>query len=117
MQKQHVPGVADVLLVLGVGVEQLGDLTALDDVLVDDALHVLGLHLGVERVVGHNLHDGALLAEAEAAGLDDLHVVGEAFLGENLMEIVDDLEAVAGLTSGTAADQDMHFVFCHVVQF
>jgi hypothetical protein len=29
------------------------------------------------------------------------------------MEIVDDLEAVAGFASGTAADQAMHFVFCH----
>ena len=111
----HVLRVADVLLVFGVGIEQLGDLTTLDDVLVDDAFHVLGLHLGVEGVVGHDLHDRAFFAETEATGLDDLHIVGEAFLGENLMEIVDDLEAVAGLTSGTAADQDMHFVFCHVL--
>jgi hypothetical protein len=29
------------------------------------------------------------------------------------VEIVDDLEAVAGFASGTAADQNMHFVFCH----
>ena len=109
----HVLRVADVLFVFGVGVEQLGDLTAFNDVLVDDALDVLRLHLGVEGVVGHNLDDGALLAEAEAAGLDDLNVVRETLLGEDLVEIVDDLEAVAGFASGTAADQNMHFVFCH----
>ena len=110
----HVLRVADVLLVLGVGVEQLGDFTTLDDVLVDDTLHILGFHLGVEGVVGHDLHDGALLAEAKAAGLDDLDVVLQALLSEDLVEIVDDLEAVAGFASGTAADQNMHFVFCHV---
>ena len=105
--------VADVLLVLGVGVEQLGDLTTLDDVLVDNAFHILGFHLCVEGVVGHDLHDGALLAETEATGLDDLDLFGETLLGQDFLEVLNDLEAVGGFASGTAADQNMHFVFCH----
>ena len=109
----HVARVGDVLLVLGVGVEQLGHLATLDDVLLDNAEGILGGNVGVEGVVGHDLDDGALLAEAEATGLDDLHLLGQTLLGENLVEIVDDLEAVGGLASRAAADQNMHFVFSH----
>ncbi len=100
----HMLRVAHVLLVLGVGVEQLGHLAALDDVLLDDAACILGLHLGVESVVGHNLDDGAALAETEAAGLDNLHVVGQTLLGKDILEVFDNLEAVGALASGTAAD-------------
>jgi hypothetical protein len=83
--------------------------------LVDDALSILGLHLSIEGVVGHNLDDGAALAETEAAGLDDLYVIAETFFGKDFMEVFDDLEAIGALATGTAADQDMHFVFCHVL--
>ena len=72
--------------------------------LVDDALSILGFHLGVESVVGHNLDDGAALAETEATGLDNLHVVGQTLLGKDVFEVFDNLEAVGALASGTAAD-------------
>ena len=100
----HMLRVADVLFVFGVGVEQVGHLTAFDDVLVDDALSILGFHLCVEGVVGHNLDDGAALAESEAAGLDDLYVVAQTLLGKDILEVFDNLEAVGAFASGTAAD-------------
>ena len=100
----HMLRVAHVLLVLRIGVEQIGHLTTLDNMLVDDALGIFGLHLCVEGVVGHNLDDGATLAEAEATGLDNLYVVAETFLGKDFLEVFDNLEAVGALASGTAAD-------------
>ena len=89
----HVLGVGDVLLVLGVLIEQALHLTAFDDVLVDDFEGVFGLHLGVEGVVGKNLHDGAFLAEAEATGGHDLNIVGKVLFLQNLDEILSDFGA------------------------
>ena len=59
-------------------VQEALDLAALDDLLGDDLLGVLGLHLDVEGFGGQDLDDRALLAEAEAAGLDDLDLVLDA---------------------------------------
>ena len=100
----HVLRIAHVLFVLGIGVEQVGHFTTFDDVLVDDAFGILGFHLCVEGVVGHNLDDGAALAETEASGLDDLYVVGEAFFGKDILEVFDNLKAVGAFATGTAAD-------------
>ena len=62
-------------MALGVEVEEAFDFSTLDDVLVDDLAAIFGFHLGVERVVGEHLHDGAFFAEAEAAGTHDLNIV------------------------------------------
>ena len=89
----HVLGVGDVSLVLGVLIEQALHFSTFDDVLVDDLEGVFGLHLGVEGVIGKNLHDGAFLAEAEATGGHDLHIVGKVLLLQNLNEILSDFGA------------------------
>ena len=62
-------------LALGVKIEEALNLSALDDVLVNDFAAVFGFHLGVERVVRKHLDDGAFLAETEAAGTHDLNII------------------------------------------
>ena len=101
-------------LVFRVHVEQIGDLTALDDVLVDNFLDVFRLHLSVERVVRHDLDDGSLLAEAEATGPDHLNFILQALRGENVLEVLDDLSTCRSLAAGTAADKHVHLDFCHI---
>ena len=59
-------------------VKQALDLAPLHHLLGDDLLGVLGPHLDVEGLLREDLHDRPLLAEAEAAGLDDLDVVLDA---------------------------------------
>ena len=106
--------VGNVFLVLGIHVEQIGDLTALDDVLVDDLFDIFRLHLSVERVVRHDLHDGALLAEAEATRSDHLNFILQALLSEETLEVLDDLSTCRSLAAGTAADEHVHLDFCHI---
>ena len=55
---------------------------------------ILGLHLGVEGVVGDNLHDGTLLAETEATRGDDIHLVGNAILLKTSIQVIYDFVAV-----------------------
>lgn len=95
----------DPVLLPIVFIEQALDLAALDDLLGDDLLGVLGLDLHVERLGGEHLDDGALFAEAEAAGFDDLHFVLDAHglgMGLQLLEYV---VGLAGFASGAAAYQ------------
>ena len=94
----------ELLRLLGVVAEALHD-TALHEVLGDDLLHVLGLDLDVERALGKYLDDRALLAEAEAAGRDDLHLLLEAGGLELVRERLDDLVGAAGAARSSAADQ------------
>ena len=110
----HVLRVGNVFLVLGIHVEQVGDLTALDDVLVHDLLDVFRLDLSVESVVRHDLDDGALLAEAEATRSDHLNFILQALRGENVLEVLDDLSTCRSLAACTAADQHVHLDFCHI---
>ena len=86
--------VAHRLVGLGVDIEQTLDATATNDVLLNDFGSILGLHLSVEGVVGDNLHDGTLLAETEATGGDDIHLVGNAVLLEGGIQVIYDLVAV-----------------------
>ena len=94
----------ELLRLLGVVAETLHD-AALHEVLRDDLLHVLGLDLDVERALGKYLDDRALLADAEAAGRDDLHLLLEAGGLELVRERLDDLVGAAGAARSSAADQ------------
>ena len=110
----HVLRVGHMFLVFRVHVEQIGDLTALDDVLVHDLLDVFGFHLGVERVVRHDLDDGSLLAEAEATRPDHLNFILQALRGENVLEVLDDFSTCRCIAASTAAAKHVHLDFCHI---
>ena len=56
--------------------EALDD-AALEQVLLDDLRHVLGVHVLVEDAVRVDERHGALHARPEATGLDDAHLAGE----------------------------------------
>ncbi len=87
-------------------VQEALDLAALHDLLGDDLLGVLRLDLDVKGFGGEDLDDRALLAEAEASGLDDLDLVLDALgLGFALQGLVD-LDALVGLAAGAGADED-----------
>ena len=101
----HVLRVADMLLGVGVLVEQTGDLAALDHMLLDDLLGVLRLHIGVESVVGNHLHDGTLLAETEAARHHHLHVIVHPRSGDLLPQPLDDPHALGRTAARTSAAQ------------
>ena len=92
------------LRLLGIVAEALHD-AALHEVLRDDFLHVLGLDLDVERSLREDLDDRALLAEAKAAGLDDLHGLGEAGGLKARRELLHKLVGSAGTARRSAADQ------------
>ena len=99
----------EVRRLVGVVAEALDD-TALDEMLVDDLLHVLGLDLDVERALRENLHDRTLLAESEAARGHHLHRGIETLLLELRLELVDDLVAAAGEARSAAADQNIRLI-------
>ena len=87
-------------------VQEALDLAALHDLLGDDLLGVLGLHLDIEGLLGQDLDDRPLLAEAEAAGLYDLDLVLYALgLGLALQGLVD-LDRLARLAASAGADED-----------
>ena len=80
---------------------------ALDEVLVDDVLNIVGLDLHIERALRKNLDDRALFAEAETASSNDLHLFSKASVSKLLLEFVDDLVASAGETCCSAADENI----------
>ena len=92
---------------LGFVVEEALDGAALDDVLCDDFLGVLGLDADVEGFVGEDLDDGAFFAEAEAAGADDLGFGGDALGFEFALEGFVEFGAAVGGAGGAAADEEI----------
>ncbi len=97
--------VAHRLVGLGVNIEQTLHATTANDVLLNDFGSILGLHLGVEGVVGDNFHDRALLTETEATRGDHIHFVGDAVLLECGIQVVNDFVAIGCFTSRTTAAQ------------
>ena len=94
----------ELLRLLGVVAETLHD-TALDEMLGDDLLDVRGLDLDVESALRKDLDDRTLLAEAEAARRDDLHLFLEAGGLELVRERLDDLVGAARAARSAAANQ------------
>ena len=101
----HVLRVADVLLGVGVLIEQAGDLAALDHMLLDDLLGILRLDIGVESVVRYHLDDRTLFAETEAAGHHHLHVIVHPCGGNLLPQPLDDPHALGRTAARTSAAQ------------
>ena len=99
--------VAHRLVGLGINIEQTLHATTTDDVLFYDFGSILGLHLGVEGVVGDNLHNGAFLAETETTRGDDINLVGNAILLDSGFQVINDFVAVGCLTTGTTAAQHL----------
>ena len=88
-------------------VEQPLDDTALDDVLGDNLGHVSRGDLGVAGALGVDHDDGAHGAQAEAAGLDYLGLLGHALGLQLTLKGLDDLQAVGGGAAGAGTDQDV----------
>ena len=106
--KVHVLGVADMAPALGVGIEQPLYPLAAHDMFVDDLLHILLPHLGVEGVVGNYFHDRALFAESEAAGADHVDLLGESMFGHLLTQPLIDALTARGMTACAATGENLH---------
>ena len=75
----------------------------------NDLFGIIGSDLHIENIVGHDLDDGALGAETEAAGLDDADVIFKTVFFDVFVEIVHQLPGVGGMASGTAAAENVFF--------
>ena len=66
--------------------------TAIDDVRLDDVLNILGVHLHIGRVVGHDPDDGPFGTETEATCCNDVNAAAQTVLGNDANEIVNDFQ-------------------------
>ncbi len=96
-------------------VHMLGHRTALEQVLLDEVGDVGRGQPLIEDVVRLDEDDGALLAEAVAAGGHDEHLVGQTPPGDLLPEGLFELEGAAGDAAGPGADEDVGPVPLHGV--
>src|SRR6478736_4914606 len=88
------------------GDEEFVDGRAAEDVLLQNALEALGRDVGVPGAVGVDNEDGALLADAKAAGLGPHHF--EAELLDATLNVVPSLLALAHLAAvGAEAEEEM----------
>ena len=67
--------------------------TTIDDMRLDDILHILGMHLDVGRVVGHNPDNGSLGTESEATRCHHVNTATQTVVGNDANEIVNDFQA------------------------
>ena len=88
-------------------VDEALDTTTLEQVLGDDLFYVVRGDAAVERAVGVHDDDRAELAQAEAAGADELDLVLKIVLGDLFLEPILDLLASRGRAAGTATDKDL----------
>ena len=108
------PEYADEALALLVIVKQTVHNAALHEMLVHNLAGVLRLDLHVEGVFRKNLHNRALLAEAQAARTDQLDILGQTrhlrLRRLNLLaELFGNLIRAAGVASRAAANQNILF--------
>ena len=81
-----------VLLVGGViSIHQVLHMTALEQMLGDDLVHILYLYAAVEGAFGVYDNNGASLAQAEAARADNLDFLFQAGFFDLLLKALDDL--------------------------
>src|SRR5699024_4085719 len=115
--KFHVSGIRYVPARVGGDVQQVFHLASLDDVLPYNRIGVLRFDRHVERVVGYRFDDGAMFAESETAGADDLYLFGESRIFQSPAECVDDVLAVRCAAARAAAHQDVVVESCHCSVF
>ena len=53
----------------------LSERTTADNMLKENPVHILRMHMRIEDLIWKNCHNRSLLAQAEAAGADDFHIV------------------------------------------
>ena len=99
----------EVRSLIGVIAETLYD-SALDEMLGDDLLDVLRLHLDIERTLREYLDDRPLLAESKASGSDNLNGGVKPLRLQLGLELIDDLVAAAGKARGAAAYQNIRLI-------
>ena len=97
----------DLLAGAGLHVQQALHDGAAADVGVDDLFDVFDLHQAIQGILGIDLHEGTLGAEAEAAHQVHGDLVGHALGGQDFVELLGDLPGMVGETAGTAAKDDM----------
>ena len=103
-----------VLLVGGViGIHQVLHVTALEQMLGDDLVHILYLYAGVEGAFGVYDDNGAGLAQAKAARADNLDFLFQAGFFDFLLKALDDLRRAGRRTTGTAAAEHMCAIDIH----
>ena len=97
-----------VLFVGGVvGIDQVLDLAALEQVLRHDLVNVLFLDAAVEGAVRIHDDDRAGFAQTKAARADDLDFFFKAVFLDLLVKAVDQFGRAGRRTAGAAADQHM----------
>ena len=82
--------------------------TAIDDVCLDDILYILGVHLHVGRIVGHDPDDGTFCTEAEATRSHHVNTATQTVLGNDANEIVNDFQAARLIAGRAAAAQHLN---------
>ena len=101
---------------LSVSIEHLelfDDMTA-HDVLLDDTIRIFRFYMCIVNSIRINGDDRSLLAEAEAACLDNFDLICKTFCSELLLQSRHKDSGVTGCTSGTAADKDIHVLLAFV---
>ena len=88
-------------------VDEALDATTLEQVLGDDLFDVLDGDSAIEGAIGVDDDDRAELAEAEAAGADQLDLVLQAVRLDRCLEGILDLLAARRGAPGAAADKDL----------
>ena len=104
----------DLLLALGLPIDETVDDTALQEVLRNDLRNILELDTAVERALRVHDHDRAQCAKAEAARAYDLDLICKAVQCDLFFQCVCNLDAAGRGTPRTAANQNMrtnHSVF------
>ncbi|CCX42659.1 putative uncharacterized protein [Clostridium sp. CAG:1024] len=91
----------------GLVVHKVIDDATLEQMLLDDLGDILLRDAAVERTLGIHNHDRAECAQAEAARLHDLDLVGKAVCGQLFFQVFADRRAAGRGTAGTAANEYM----------
>ena len=95
-------------------VDQMLHDAALEKMLGDDLVHIFGVDAAVEGALGIDDDHGAGLAQAKAAGADDLDFAVQPVFGDLLLKARDQLGGTARRTAGAAADKHMCAKKIHV---
>ena len=105
----------DMLLLISLFlVDQMLHDAALEQVLGNDFIHIIGTDAAVEGAFRVDDHHGARLAQAEAARADHLDLLVQTVFGDLLFKTLDQLGRSARRTACTAADQHMCAKKIHV---
>jgi hypothetical protein len=109
VQILNVVVVKDCLLI-----EKTLDHSALEKMLGDDLLNVVRGDSGIERALRVYDHDGAELAETEAACPNDLYFLVKTLFGKLIVKCCEYFRGMGGGTACTAAHKHMCSYYIHL---